>query len=116
MTPSLIAPDENIENFFGLYYRVDVKALYDWATVTHLMEGSIGFVVQESDVTDDFKQSLMIMYGCIWEKKVLGYQTMIIEQLYALITGYGKLTSRMKWVWLNQFDSWSQNQLRFNLN
>ena len=40
---------------------------------------------------------------------------MIIEQLYALITGYGKLTPRMKRAWLNQFDSGSPSQLRTQL-
>ena len=37
---------------------------------------------------------------------------MIAKQLYALNTGYGKLTSRMKWAWLNQFDFWTPSQLR----
>ena len=63
MTPSPIAPDESNDNFLGLYYRVDVEALDDWATVSHFMKGSIGFVIQELEITDYFKQFLIIMYG-----------------------------------------------------
>ena len=76
------------------------------------MRGSIGFVVQEPEITDDFKQFLITMYGSNWEKRVLSYQTMIIEQLYALITGYSKLTSPLKRAWLAQFNSWTPSQLR----
>ena len=112
MTPSPVAHDEDNDNFVGLYYRVDVEALDDWATVTSFMRGSIGYAVQEPEITDDFKQFLITMYGSNWEKRVLSYQTMIFEQLYALITGYSKLTSRMKRAWLVQFDSWSSSQLR----
>ena len=55
------------------------------------------------------------MYGSDWIKRVLGYQTILIKQLYALISGYGQLTSRMKWAWLYQFDSWSPNEVRAQL-
>ena len=37
MTPSAVAPDEDHDNFLGLYYRVDVEALDEWATVTSFM-------------------------------------------------------------------------------
>ena len=103
MTPSLVAPDEVNDNFVGLYYRVDVEALDEWTTVTIFMRRSIGFVVQELEVTDDFQQLLIKMYGSNWEKKLLSYQTMIIDQLYALITG--KQTSRLKRACLAQFNS-----------
>ena len=63
MTPSPVAPDEDHDNFAGLYYRVDVEALDEWATVTSFMRGSIGYVVQEPEITDDFKQFLIRMYG-----------------------------------------------------
>ena len=96
VTPSSVAPNEDIDNFLRFYYRVDVEALDEWATVTTFMRGTIRFVVREPEVTDDFKQSLITMYGSIWEKRVLSYQSMIIEQLYAWITGYSKLTSRLK--------------------
>ena len=69
MTPSPVAPDEINDNFLGLYYRVDVEALKDWATVTHFMKGSIRFVAQKPEVTDDFTQFLIIMYSSSWEKR-----------------------------------------------
>ena len=81
MTPSPVAPDEDHDNFLGLYYRVDVEGLDEWATVTIFMRGSIGYVVQEPVITDDFKQFLIRMYGSNWEKGILSYQTMIVEQL-----------------------------------
>ena len=112
MTPSPVDPDEDNDNFLGLYYRVDVEALDEWATVTSFMRGSIGYVVQEPEITDDFKQFLITMYGSNWEKRVLSYQKMIVEQLYALITAYSKLTSRIKRAWLAHFDSWTSSQLR----
>ena len=112
MTPLPVAPDEYHDNFLGLHDRVDVEALDEWATVTSFMRGSIGYVVQEPQITDDFKQFLIKMCGSNWEKRVLSYQTMIVEQLYALITGYSKLTSRIKQDWLAQFDSWTPSQLR----
>ena len=112
MTPSPVVPDEDHDHFLGLYYRVDVEALDEWATVTSLMRASIGYVVQEPEITDSFKQFLINIYGSNWEKRVLSYQTIIVEQLYALITVYSKLTSRIKWAWLAQFDSWSPSQLR----
>ena len=68
MTDSLVAPEENNDNFLGLFYRVDVEALNDWATIIHIMNRSIRLVVQEPEVTDDFKQFLIIMYGSSWEK------------------------------------------------
>ena len=95
MTTSPVAPIENNDNFFGLFYRVEVEFLNDWATVTQFMRGSIGYVVQEPDVTENFKQFFIIMYGSNWQKKILTHKTIILEQLYALNTGYGKLTSRM---------------------
>ena len=112
MTPSPVVPDEDHDHFLGLYYRVDVEALDERATVTSFMRGSIGYVVQEPAITDNFKQFSIIMYSSNWDKRVLSYQTMIIEQLYALITGYSKLTSRIKRAWLAQFDSWSPSQIR----
>ena len=112
MTPSPVAVGEDNDIFFGLYYRVDVEALDEWATVTSFMRGSIGYVVQEPEITDDFKQFLITMYGSNWEKRVLCYQTMIVEQLYALIPAYSNLTRRIKRAWLAQFNAWSSSQLR----
>ena len=112
MTPSPVVPDEDHDNFLGLYYRVDVEPLDEWATVTSFMRGSIGYVVQEPEITDDFKQFLIRMYDSNWEERVLSYQTMMVEQLYALMNGYSKLTSRIKRAWLAKFDSWTPSQLR----
>ena len=112
MTASPVAPEEDNDNFLGLYYRLEVEALNDWATVTSLMKRSIGFAVQEPEFTNDFRQFLIIMYCSNWEKRDHGYQTMIIEQLYALITGYSILTSQLKRAWLYQFDSWTPSQNR----
>ena len=81
MTPSPVAPNENDDNFSELSYRVDVESSNDWATVTQFMRGSIEYVVQEPDVTENFKQFLIIIYGSNWEKRVLTYQTMMVEQL-----------------------------------
>ena len=115
MTFSPVAPDEDHENLLGLYYRVDVEALDEWATVTSFMTGRIGYVFQEPEVTDDFNRFLIRMYGSNWEKRVLSYQKMIVEQLFALISGYSKLTSRIKWAWLAQFDFWTPSQLRVQI-
>ena len=56
MTLSPVVPDEDQDHFLGLYYRVDVEALDEWAKVTSFMRGSIGYVVQEPEITDNFKQ------------------------------------------------------------
>ena len=87
----------------------------DWATVTQFMSGSIGYVVQEPHVTGDFKQFFIIMNGSNCGKRVLADQTMIVEQVNALLTGYGKQTSSMKRAWLNQFNFWTPSQLRAQL-
>ena len=115
LTPSSVAPNENDDNFLGLFYRVDVKSLKDWTSVTQFMRGSIGYVVKESDVTEYSKQLVFIVYGSNWDKRVLVYQTMIIEHLNAFITDYAEMTSRMKWAWLNQLDSWTISHLRAQL-
>ena len=56
MTPSTVAPDEKNDNFLVLFCRLNVEELNDWAKVTHFMRGSIGFVFQEPEVTDDSKR------------------------------------------------------------
>ena len=58
MTPSPVASDEVNDIFLELNHRVDVEALDEWATVTSFMRGCIGFVVQEPEITDDFKHFL----------------------------------------------------------
>ena len=54
MTPSPVAPDGNYDNFLGLYYRVDVEVLINWADEKFFMGGSIGYVVQDPDFSGDF--------------------------------------------------------------
>ena len=100
MTPLPVAPNENDDDFLRILCCVDVESLDD-----HFMRGSIGNVVQEPDVTEDVRQFVFIMYGSHWDKRVLTYQIMIVEQLYALITGYGNMTSSVKRTWLDQFKS-----------
>ena len=51
MTPTPVVPDEKNDNFFGIYYGVDVEAPNDGATVTHFMKARIRFVVQEPEIT-----------------------------------------------------------------
>ena len=34
LTPSPVAGDDGCDNFLGLFYRVDVEALEEWAKVT----------------------------------------------------------------------------------
>ena len=63
MTLSPVAPDETNDNFLGLDYRVDVDALIDWATISRFVKGSIGFVMQEPEMTDDSNEFLIKMYG-----------------------------------------------------
>ena len=63
MTPSPIAPNENDDNFLGLFCRADVESFNNWATVSQFMRGNIGNVVQKPDVTEDYKQFFMTMYG-----------------------------------------------------
>ena len=60
-TLSPVAPDEDNDIFLGLYYRVDVEALDEWATLTIFMRGSIRFVVQEPENTNEFRQILITM-------------------------------------------------------
>ena len=67
LTPSPVALDKNNNTFLGLCYRVDVQTLKDWATVKSFMKEGIGFVVHESEMTDDFKQFVNILYGSNWE-------------------------------------------------
>ena len=71
MTPSPLAPDENNNNFFGLCYRADFDAIYDCSTVTRMMRGIIGYVVQEPEITDEFRQFFIIMHCSKMEKRVL---------------------------------------------
>ena len=70
-----VAPNEKNDTFFGLCYRLDYEVFNDWASVTRLKRVTIVFAVQEPDITDDFKQFLINMYGLNWQKKLVAYLT-----------------------------------------
>ena len=51
------------------------------------------------------------MYGSNWEKRVLGYQNHDNRTNIRTDTEQSKLTSGLKRVWLDQFDSWTPFQI-----
>ena len=106
LTPSPVAGDDGSENFLGLFYRVDVEALEEWANLTNFLMGGLGFSVEEPEITSNFRNFLLMMYENNWEKRILRYNTMNKEQLKALITGFCKLTNYRKTQWAVRFDSW----------
>ena len=77
--------------------------------------GGLGFSVEEPKITTNFRDFLLIMYGNNWEKRILRYTTMVIEQIKALITGFCKLTNYRKTQWAERFDSWPPSALRAQL-
>ena len=52
MTPSPVVPDEDHDHFLGLYYRVDVEALDEWATTTRFMRGGGGSWIHRARAGD----------------------------------------------------------------
>ena len=88
LTPSPVAGDDGPDNFLGLFYRVDVEALEEWAQVTNFLMGGLGFSVEEQESTTNYRDFLLIMYENNWEKQILRYTTKVINQLEALITGF----------------------------
>ena len=115
LTPYPVAGDDGSDNFFGLFYPVDEKALEEWAKVTNFMMGGLGFSVEEPDITTNFRGFLLIMYGNNWEKRILCCTTMVIEQLKSLIPGFCKLTDYQKTQWAEHFDIWPPSALRVQL-
>ena len=79
------------------------------------MMGSFRFSVEQAEITTIFRDFFFIMYGNNWEKLNLRYNTMIGEQLKALITGFCKLTNHQKTQWVERFDSWTPSTLRAQL-
>ena len=112
LIPSPVAGDDGSENYCGLFYRVDVEVLEEWANVTNFMIGVLGFSVEEPENTTIFRDFLLIMYGNNWEKRILRHTTLAIKQLKVLITGFCKLTSYQKTQWEELFDSWPTSTLR----
>ena len=47
LTPSPVAGYHGSDNFLGLFYRLDVEALEEWANGTDFMMGGLGFSVEE---------------------------------------------------------------------
>ena len=115
LTPSPVAGDHGSDNFSGLFYRVDVEALEEWANVTNFMMGGLGFSVEEPEITSNFCDFIRNMYGKNWARRILRYITMIMEQLKALITGFCKLTNYQTTQWAERFDSWPPPTLRVQL-
>ena len=75
-----------------------------WADDVFFMRGNNGYVVKEPDFTDGFRQFLELMYGANWERRTLQCKVMAIEQPYAFVTGYDRVTDRLKRVWLYQIN------------
>ena len=66
-TSSTVAGDHGSDNFLGLIYRVDVETLEEWAKVTNFKMGGLGFSVEELEITSNFRDFLLIIYGNNWE-------------------------------------------------
>ena len=96
---SPVSGDDGSHNFSGLFYRVHVEVLEEWANATNFMMDGLGFPVEELEITTNFRDFLLIINGNIWEKRIFRYITMVIEQLAALITCFCKLTNYHKTQW-----------------
>ena len=66
LTASPVADDDGSDNLSGLFYRVDVEVLEEWAEVTNFMMGGLGFSVEEPEITTNFRDFLLIMHGNNW--------------------------------------------------
>ena len=92
LTPSPVAGDDGSDKFLGIFYRVDTEALEEWVEEINFTMGGLGSSVEELQITTTFRTFLLIMYVNNWEKRILRYTTLIIEQLKAQITGFCKFT------------------------
>ena len=88
LTPSPVAGDDGSDNFLGLFYRVDVEALEEWAKLTSFMMGGLGFSVEDTEITTSFRDFLLIMYGKKWKRQIFRLTTVVIEQFRALNTDF----------------------------
>ena len=68
LTTSPLAGDDWSDNLSGLFYRVEVEALEEWANITNFMMGGLGLSVEEPEITSNFCDFFLIMYRKIWEK------------------------------------------------
>ena len=64
LIPSPVAGDDGSDNFLGLFYRVDLEALEEWANVTNFVMGALGFSVEEPEITTNFRD---IPPDYVWE-------------------------------------------------
>ena len=115
LSPSPVAWDPGSDEFLGVFYRVDVETLVEWADITNFMMGSLRISVKQPEVTSNFCDFIIIMIGNDWEKRILRYTTILIEKLTALIPGFCKLTTYQKTQWAERFDSWPPSTLRVQL-
>ena len=115
LSPSPVTRGPGLDNWLGLFYRVDVDALEIWAKNTNIMSVSFGCSVEEPEVTEDLRKILKIMYRNNWEPRVLRFTDTIIEKLKSLLTGFCKVTSRQRTVWCRHFNSWTPSQLQGHL-
>ena len=115
LTPSPVAGDDGSDKFLGLFYRVVEEALGEWAKVTNFMMGSLGFSVEEPEITSNLRDFNLIMYGNNCESRVVRYTTMVIEQLKAPLPGFCKMTNYQKTQWAERFYSWPPLTLRVQL-
>ena len=112
---SLVAGDPGSDSCLGLFYRVDLDALETWAKKINFLSGSFGYSVEARETTEDFRDFPKILYGNIWESRVLRFIVMVLEQLKALVTGFYKLSSHQMTVWCRHVDPWTPPQLRGHL-
>ena len=72
LTRSPLVGDEGPENFLGLFYRVDEETLEEWANIAKFMLGGLVVSVEEPDITTNFRDFPLKMFGNIWEKRIFG--------------------------------------------
>ena len=96
LTPSTVAGHNGSDNFLGLFYQVAGEALQEWVNVANFMMGGLRFSVEDPKIKSNLRNFLLIIYGNNWEKRILRYTTIIIEQLKALISGFCILTNYQK--------------------
>ena len=80
LSPSQVVGDPSSDTFLGLFYRVDVEALQEWAKVKNFMIGGLGFSVEKPECTSNFRDFFQILKGMNWEKRNFRYTTMMKEQ------------------------------------
>ena len=69
--PSPVVGNPGSDNCLGLFYRVDVYAVKTWARNTNFLSGSLGYSVEEPEVTEDFREFPRTLSGNIWESRML---------------------------------------------